>query len=126
MTLKETITRFDLLYPNAMALPAKISLVSRLEGRVNRELLRPYGLGEEGFAGYTAEDYDAAVLMTPFPFDDIYIKYLNAENDLVNGDTVRYANSATVFNAAYAELAAYISRTCRFEKRRTAGTEDLK
>ena len=58
------------------------ALVSRLEGRVNRELLRPYGLGEEGFAGYTAEDYDAAVLMTPFPFDDIYsLELVSAPDD---------------------------------------------
>ena len=126
MTLKEAVARFDLLYPNAMALPVKISLLSRLDGRVDRELLQPYGEGDGSFAGYAAADYESAALKVPFPFDDIYVKYLNAENDLINGDTVRFANSAAVFNAAFEEYAAFVSRTRRHEKKTRAGTEDLR
>ena len=126
MTLRDAIARFDLLYPNAMPLPVKIERISRLDGRIDRELLQPYGEGDAAFAGYTAEDYETAALKAPFPFDDLYVKFLNAENDLVNGDTVRYANSAAVFNAAYEELAAFVSRTKRRRTRVQAETEDLR
>jgi hypothetical protein len=125
MTLKNAIERFDLLYPNAMELPVKIELVSRLEGRINAELLSLYGEDDPGFSGYSPEDYSSAQLAVEFPFDDIYIKYLCAENDLVNGDTARYANSSSVFNSSYGDLAAYYSRTRRNLKNARAATGDM-
>ncbi len=111
MTLGETVRRFDLLYPNAMELPLKVALVSRLEGRLNAELLPLYGEADPDFTGYEAAADENRPLLIPFPFDDIYIKFLAAENDLINGDTARYNNSAAVFNAAWDMLAAYYNRT---------------
>ena len=111
MTLEETVGRFDLLYPNALALPEKVAMLSRLEGRLNAELLPRYGENDPAFAGYDAAADRHRRLMIPFPFDDIYIKFLVAENDLVNGDTERYRNSAAVFNAAWDMLGAYYART---------------
>lgn len=113
MTLGETIRRFDLLYPNAMELPLKVSLVSQLEGRLNAELLPLYGENDSAFTGYDALEDETRALMIPFPFDDIYIKFLAAENDLVNGDMDRYRNSSSVFNAAWETLAAFYNRTRR-------------
>ena len=111
MKIKEALDRFDLLYPNAMGLPEKLALVSRLDGRIDREILSLYGAGDPAFDGYGPSDYPDAELKVGFPFDDLYVKFLCAENDLVNGDTVRYANSAVVFNTAYADYAAYMNRT---------------
>ena len=125
MKLSEAIGRFDLLYPNAMELPEKIALVSRLDGRINSEILSLYGIEQTDFSGYTAEGYAEAELKAPFPFDDIYIKYLCAENDLTNGDSVRYANSSMVFNASYADFAAYMNRTHRTSRCVRATTEDI-
>ena len=111
MTLGETVRRFDLLYPNAMELPLKTDLISFLEGRLNREILALYGEDEPAFTGYSAAADADRTLLIPFPFDDIYLKFLAAENDLVNGDTARYLNSAAVFNSAWDMLAAYYNRT---------------
>lgn len=113
MTLAETVARFDLLYPNALALPEKVAMISRLEGRLNTELLPLYGENDPAFAGYDAPADADRTLLIPFPFDDIYVKFLVAENDLVNGDTARYRNSAAVFNAAWDMLGAYYARTRR-------------
>ena len=125
MKLNEAIKRFDLLYPNAMELPEKIALVSRLEGRINGEVLSLYGLADDTFTGYSAEDYPTTQLKAPFPFDDLYVKFLCAENDLVCGDSVRYANSARVFNDSYADFAAYMNRTYWVVCGARATTEDL-
>ena len=111
MTLGETVRRFDLLYPNAMELPLKAALISQLEGRLNTELLRLYGEEDPAFTGYEAAADENTTLKIPFPFDDIYIKFLAAENDRINGDTDRYRNSAALFNAAWEMLAAYYHRT---------------
>ena len=115
MTLGETLTRFDLLYPNSMELPLKTALISRLEGRLVAEIFSLY----EDPPAFTP--YDAALdrdveLLAPFPFDDLYIKYLCAENDLICGDTDRYRNSAAVFNNSYDAFAAYYNRTRRVKK----------
>lgn len=117
MTVKDAIDRFDVLYPNAMGLPEKLALLSGLDGRVDREILSLYGADDPDFAGYGPADYPDAALRIGFPFEDLYIKYLSAENDLINGDALRYANSAAVFNAAYAEYAAYMNRTRRYQKK---------
>ncbi len=116
MTLGEALDRFDLLYPNAMEPALKTALVSRLEGRLQAEIFSLYAEGNGAFAGYDAVDDRNTALLAPFPFDDIYIKFLCAENDLICGDTERYRNSAAVFNSAFEAMAAYYNRTRRIGK----------
>lgn len=116
MTLGEALDRFDLLYPNGMETALKTRLVSRLEGRLETEIFSLYEDGLAPFAGYDAVADRNTPLRAPFPFDDIYIKFLCAENDLICGDTERYRNSAAVFNSAYAAMAAYYNRTRRVKK----------
>ena len=117
MTLGQALERFDLLYPNGMELPLKTALVSRLEGRLQAEIFSLYEEAEAPFTGYDAAEDRNTELRAPFPFDDIYIKFLCAENDLICGDTERYRNSAAVFNSAFEAMAAYYNRTRGIRKR---------
>lgn len=115
MTADAAIERFDTLYPNALSYAEKLRMLSVLDGRIHRELLSRYE-GENGeFIGYSEGISDSEMLLVGFPYDDIYVKYLAAETDLINGDTARYANSYAEFNNLYGEYAAEINRTHRIK-----------
>ncbi len=116
MTLKEAVARFDALYPNALDIGYKRRLISGFDGRVYSEVLVHFEGAPQFFAGYGENADPDTQLLVEFPFDDIYIKLLCAENDAVGGDTLRYANSAALFNAAWEQYVNYINRTRRRKK----------
>ena len=111
MTLKEAIDRFDRLYPNALDYDAKRKMLSDFDGRLFSEVLVHYQGMPLIFIGYGPDADPDTELLAEFPFDDLYIKLLCAENDAVNGDTARYNNDAALFNASYAHYADYVTRT---------------
>ena len=111
MTVREAVGRFDLLYPNAMPYAEKLRVLSALDGKLYTELLSRLSGAPAPFAGYTADTPADTALLAPFPYDDIYLKALCAENDAINGDIARYNNAAALFNAAWERLASYLNRT---------------
>ncbi|MCH5197939.1 MAG: hypothetical protein J1E34_03435 [Oscillospiraceae bacterium] len=111
MTLKEVIERFDLLYPNALDITEKRRIISELDGRISLEIFSNYEGNKEDFSGYSENTPGDTRLLADFPFDDIYIKALCAENDAVSGDINRYNNSAQLFNSSWEQYASYYNRT---------------
>ena len=118
MTIAHAIARYDTLYPNVFPYAEKLRWLSVLDGQIFQDVIAAYPEN----AGMTFDGYEIATdkqteLLTPFPHDDIYIKYLAAQGDKVNGDAARYVNSAAVFNAAYSEFAAWYNRAHTAAKR---------
>ena len=113
MTLREAIERFDLLYPNPLPLEAKRGMLSAFDGRLYAEVLSHYEGAPESFAGYDESTPPETPLLAEFPFDDVYLKLLCAENDAVCGDIARYNNAAALFNAAYERYVSHVGRTRR-------------
>lgn len=62
------------------------------------------------FAGYDANTNTATELLVPAPYDDIYVRWLEAQVDYANGEYGKYNNSITMYNSAYAEYANYYNR----------------
>lgn len=54
---------------------------------------------------------DAAELLAPAPFDELYVHYLCARTDAALGEDGRYASEQAQYNALAAELAAWLRRT---------------
>lgn len=115
MTADTAIERFDALFPNALPYSEKLNMLSVLDGRIHREILSRYGDEQTEFIGYSEGIPGTTVLLVRYPFDEIYIKYLAAETDIINGDTERYANSREAFNSLYEEFAAAYNRTHRLK-----------
>lgn len=113
MTLREAIDRFDLLYPNPLDFASKRKLLSDFDGRLFSEVLVHYEGSPLIFVGYGEDADPDTELLAGFPFDDIYIKFLSAENDAVCGDVERYNNSAALLNAAYRQYTDFLNRTRR-------------
>ena len=108
MRLKEAIDRFDLLFPNALSYDVKRGLISRLDARVQGEVYENAALPET--LPYDADTPGETLLVIPFPYDDLYLKYLSAETALLQGDEAKYNSFAAVFNAGYAAFAAFERR----------------
>ena len=116
MTMERAIERFDLTVPNAFPFAVKPDLVMGLEARLENELFSLYVAPSEEDAPEDPAG-DGVPLAAPYPYDDLYVKFLAAETDRLNGDVNRYQNSAKVFNDAYDALALHLLRTRRRRRR---------
>lgn len=67
----------------------------------NKQAVIAYGKGlKYPFSGYTEADL-MKKLIVPAPYDDIYIKWLEAKIDFANGEYQKYNNAALAFNEEY-------------------------
>lgn len=112
MTLIEAISTIDALKPNGYEQIDKIRWLSQLDGRVKKEIIDIHEGGDNiSFAGYDEDTAPDTELFIPPPYDDIYLKWLEASIDYVNGEYGKYNNSITMFNEAYSAFERYYNRT---------------
>lgn len=120
MTLREAISQCDAVKPNQYTTQEKIRWLSRLDGRVQQEVLRTHEPEPEAFLGYGEGDIDRPLLAEE-PYDELYPLYLQSQVDYYNAEFGRYNNSAAMFNEAFAAYADHINRT-----RRPAGVRETR
>lgn len=70
------------------------------------------------FKGYNSETPDTTQLLAPFPYDGLYVTYLEMEIARINGEMPRYNNAAIRFNEKYEAFKRWYNRT---HPRRSAG-----
>lgn len=112
MKIIEAIDQIDSLKHNTYSRRDKILWLSRLDSMVKRLIIDTHEDGEFiSFAGYDeAEDTDIDLLV-PAPFDEIYLRWLEAQIDYANGEYGKYNNSILMYQAAYDAYANYYNRT---------------
>ena len=112
MTIIEAINRIDSLKPNSFSPEDKIAWLSTLDGEIKTNIIDTHE-GSEGvtFNGYDTDTALDTVLLVPAPYDDIYIKWLEAQIDYANGETSRFNNSIVMYNTAYSAFQRYYNRT---------------
>lgn len=112
MTVFEAIARLDVIKPNGYTDVDKIRWLSDLDGRIKTEIIDTHEGGDEiPFEGYTRDTDIANVnLLVSAPYDDIYIKYLEAQIDYANAEFGRYNNSIVAFNSSFAAYERYYNR----------------
>lgn len=137
MTIQECIDRVDNLYPNQYSEETKVDWLSRLDYRIFNDVIlthepeRPPIPPEEIKAESTANPLDIDTYPLPpikpefepytvknmtkqlivgFPFDELYISYLQMKIDEANKETAQYNANATFFNHYYDEFAKDYNR----------------
>lgn len=112
VTIMDVLCRIDELKPNSYTQSEKIRWLSTLDGVIKREIIDTHEDGENiVFEGY-GEDVDLSTkLIVPAPYDDIYLRWLEAQIDYTNGEYGKYNNSITAYNDAYNLFARYYNRT---------------
>ena len=112
MTIIEAINRIDILKPNTYTPEIKTYWLSNLDGIVFEKIIKTHeGAETIEFKGYTAETALDTVLLIPAPYDDIYLKWLEAQIDYANGEYDKYNNIIVAYNDAYTEFERYYNRT---------------
>ena len=112
MTLMGVINHVDAVKPNGYSQVEKIRWLSTLDGVVKTEIIDTH----EGGEGVTFKGYDETTALTtelliPHPYDEVYIRWLEAQIDYANGEYGKYNNSITMYNTALSAYEKHYNRT---------------
>lgn len=112
MTIIEAINRIDSLKPNNYTIEDKLKWLSTLDGIIKKEIIDTHEGSETiSFEGYDVDTALDTILLVPAPYDDVYVKWLEAQIDYTNGETPKYNNSMIAYNTAYSTFARHYNRT---------------
>ena len=102
MTIYEAITRLDGEKHNTCPTARKIAWLSQLDAMVKTQILSGY---EEGDSVCCTDYCDTTpgnlVLLVPAPFDEMYLRWLEARVDYESGEIDRYNNAMDIFHALW-------------------------
>ena len=147
MTIGKAIETVDRLKPNRFERIDKVRWLSELDALIWHDLVATHHMpapcaqafegwlgvcGSNGFEGYPEDVDDDTELMVRFPHDNLYLRWLESQIDLCNGEITRYNNSRNLFNHAYLTYTDWYNRTYmpvqagnfRFTEGRKAGEKD--
>lgn len=104
MKIHEAIAEVDHLKPNMFDEKVKITWLSRLDTRIYQEIIctHRYNEGEEEitFDGYTENDGETELLVGQ-PYDEMYVRWLEAQIDYNNMEFDGFNASNSVFESIY-------------------------
>lgn len=111
MTIREALWQIDAQKHNTYSEKEKISWLNRLDSMVKRLIIDTHEGGEETvFTGYSEDTDRETQLLVPSPFDEIYIRWLEAQIDYSNGEYDRYNNSILMYQTAWDGYANWYNR----------------
>ena len=111
MKIIEAINRIDSLKHNTYTQNEKVAWLSRLDSMVKRLIIDTHEDGEGiTFTGYDDTTDLQTELLVPAPFDEMYLRWLEAQIDYTNGEYDKYNNSILMYQAAYDGYANYYNR----------------
>ena len=112
MKIVEAISKVDALKPNTYNPEDKIEWLSTLDSRVKSQIIDAHEGGEKVlFRGYDSTTDQETELLVPAPYDEMYLRWLEAMIDYHNSDDSRYNNAIILFNNAYEGFKRYYTRT---------------
>ena len=102
MKIIEAITRLEALKFNTYKQNDKVDWLSRLDSMVKKQIIDAHeGAEAVSFSGYTADTPTETVLLVPAPYDEMYLRWLEAQIDYHNGEYDKYNNAIIMFNTIF-------------------------
>jgi hypothetical protein len=111
MKIIEAITRIDAVKPNTYSQSEKIARLSRLDAMVKKNIIETHEGGAVEFTGYTEDTDLNTALIIPEPYDEAYLRWMEAQIDYYNCEYDKYNNAVDSFNAVYEDYRNYYNRT---------------
>ena len=109
MTIEYAVEYADRIKPNNFDNDDMIRWINEVEALIQTKILL-IDINDVIQYGSWNEDKNTELIIPP-PHDKVYTTYLLAEIDNANGEYNRYANTKLQFDAAFAELARWVSQT---------------
>ena len=111
MRIIDAINRIDSLLFNTYTTSDKISWLSKLDTMVKKNIVDTHEGGENvTFVGYTDDTDQETELLVPAPYDEMYIRWLEAQIHYTNGEYNKYNNAIIMFNTQYESFESYYNR----------------
>ena len=103
MKIIEAINNVDELKFNTFSQEQKVNWLSRLDHMVKTQIIDTHEGGEDvPFEGYDSDtDLQNTELLVPAPFDEVYLRWMEAQIDYHNGEIDKYNISVTMFHTEY-------------------------
>ena len=112
MTIAEAISKIDDLKPNTYTPEDKVDWLSSLDARVKSQIIDTHHCHDPfHFYGYDSVCDQQTELLVPAPYDEMYLRWLEAMIDYHNSEDDRYNNAITLFNNAYEGYKKLYTRT---------------
>ena len=112
MTIAEVISKVDALMPNNYTPEDKIGWLSDLDARVKTQIINTHRRNEPiFFYGYDSILDLETELLVPAPYDEMYLRWLEAKIHYHNSEDDRYNNAIMLFNNAYEGYKKHYTRT---------------
>lgn len=112
MTIIEAIGIINALKPNNYTELDKVGWLSEIEWMIKSNIIDTHESREDIiFNGYDQNTNTETKLLVSDPYDDLYIKWLEAKIDYHNAEYGKYNNSMTAFNNIYQAFERYYNRT---------------
>ena len=111
MTIKEAINRLDALIFNTYTTDDKIQWLSRLDAAVKNQIIDLHeGAGYFGFYGYDNNTDMETELIVPTPFDEVYLRWMEAQIHYHNGEYDKFNAAIIMYNSAFESYASYYNK----------------
>lgn len=111
MKIIEAINQIDSQKPNTYSYNEKLSWLSRLDAMVKRLIIDTHEGGDDvSFTGYDDSTDQDTEMLVPAPFDEMYIRWLEAQIDYANEEYDRYNNAVLMYQTAYDGFSAWYNR----------------
>ena len=111
MTTLEAIARADKSKPNGYEKVDKMVWLSTCEWNIYRDIVETHEDSEKvTFTGYNEDTPQDTILIAPAPYDELYVRWLEAQIDYANGEIGKYNNSMALYNEAVSSFRNYYNR----------------
>ena len=111
MKIIEAINRIDSLKRNTYDKSYKVAWLSTLDALVKGVIDAHEGGENVTFNGYDDSTDLNTELLAPAPYDEIYLRWMEAQIDYNNGEYDKYNNSVEMWNTAFEDYKNYYNRT---------------
>ena len=111
MTIAEAISKVDALKPNTYTPEDKVGWLSTLDARVKTQIIDAHcGCEPVYFYGYDSLADQETELLVHAPYDEMYLRWLEAMIDYHNNEHEGFNNAIMLFNNAYDGYKRYYTR----------------
>lgn len=111
MKIIEAINRLDSLLFNTYDQIDKVKWLSNLDSMVKRHVIDTHeGAEDVIFTEYDGDTDPQTELLIPAPYDEVYLRWLEAQIHYHNGEYDKYNNAILMFNTVYETYQAFYAR----------------
>lgn len=111
MKVIEAISGIDSLMHNTYTQSDKVAWLSKVDSMTKRHILDTHEGETVEFTGYDDSTDLQTELLIPEPYDEVYLRWLEAQIHYHNGEYDKYNNAIEMFNTAFKGYQNYYNRT---------------